>query len=215
VCSLGAAWAQLGISRAPGAHLERSFGAHVDPEPQVSSDPASSTQPTLWKSSRRPIALIAKRRGVVHDPDRTRYLPRVSKAFLKEDDASAVVPPSTAQVRLPDGPFRLTATGARALASRDEPDMRAALARAEILPPRGPHPERAALGVTVRVRTSTEEERTYRVVSPEERALLGEGVSVEAPLGRALLGARVGDVRELRAPKGTEELEVVALEGEE
>jgi transcription elongation GreA/GreB family factor len=75
-------------------------------------------------------------------------------------------------------------------------------------------PVRAALGVTVRVRTAEGEERAYRLVTAEEYALLGDGVSIGSPLGRALLGAEVGDVRELRAPKGREELEVVALEGE-
>jgi transcription elongation factor GreB len=36
-------------------------------------------------------------------------------------------------------------------------------------------------------------------------------VSWVAPVARALLGARVGDVRCLRTPGGVEELEVVAI----
>lgn len=131
----------------------------------------------------------------------------MSKAFTKEDDdAGFAPPPSAASASVPEGPFRVTAAGARRLA----PEL---LARAEVLPPQV-EPARAALGVTVRVRTGDGEERAYRLVTAEEFALLGDGVSIGSPLGRALLGAEVGDVREVRAPKGREELEIVALEGE-
>lgn len=131
----------------------------------------------------------------------------MSKAFTKEDDdAGFAPPPSAAPMSIPEGPFRITASGARRL----PPDV---VARAEVLPPQV-DPSRAALGVTVHVRSGEGEERAYRLVTAEEYALLGEGVSIGSPLGRALLGAEVGDVRELRAPKGREELEIVALEGE-
>jgi transcription elongation GreA/GreB family factor len=105
-------------------------------------------------------------------------------------------------------------TGAKRLARSDDPRIAESLVRAEVL---GPviAPSRAALGVTVRGRTTAGEERSYRLVSGAERTLLGEGCSVEGPIGRALLGAEVGDVREIRAPRGTEEIEVVALDGEE
>lgn len=145
---------------------------------------------------------------------RTPYTRDVSKAFTKEDDDGGFVLPDAALASVPAGPFRLTATGARKLAAMDDPRVRAALDRAEVLEPQGPSPERAALGVTVVVRADGDAERSYRLVSAEERALLGEGCSVGSPLGRALLGARAGDVRELRAPRGTTELEVIALEGE-
>lgn len=147
-------------------------------------------------------------------PRLSRYGLYVSKAFTKEDDDAGFVPPSAPLVRVPDGPFHLTARGARALAAHEDPHVKAALARAEVLPPQASPPERAALGVTVRVRTENDEERSVRLVSAEERALLGDGCSIQSPLGRALLGARVGDVRELEAPRGTEELEVIGLEGE-
>jgi transcription elongation GreA/GreB family factor len=134
---------------------------------------------------------------------------------VKEDDAAGFdKPPSSSKISIPEGPFRITTTGARLLAKIDDEAVKAALARAEVLPPQK-DPERAALGVTVCVRTSEGEERKYRLVTAEEYALLGEGVSIGSPLGRALLGAEVGDERELRAPKGVEQIEIVALEGEE
>jgi transcription elongation GreA/GreB family factor len=135
----------------------------------------------------------------------------MSKAFTKEEDESGFTAPAT--LRGPTGPFHLTATGARKLAQ--QPDAEALLARADVLAPQPAEPERAVLGVTVHVLAGVDEEpRAYRLVSAEEYALLGEGCSVQSPAGRALLGARVGEVRELRAPRGAEELAIVALEGE-
>ena len=140
----------------------------------------------------------------------------MSKAFTKEDDAAGFSPPSST-LAIPPGPFRITTTGARLAAEHDDVRVREALARAEILPP-VLDPERAALGVTVRVKNENDEEKAYRLVPPEEVALVGlhGGVaSVDGPIGRALLGASVGDVREVTLPRGRQELEVVALEGED
>jgi transcription elongation GreA/GreB family factor len=139
----------------------------------------------------------------------------VSKAFTKEENDTGFSPPSSSMLGIPSGPFRITVTGARAAVAHSDPRVREALERAERLDP-VVNPERAALGVTVRVRSASArgKERAYRLVSAEERALLGEGCSVEGPIGRALLGAEVGDVCEVSLPRGVEELEVVALDGE-
>ena len=137
----------------------------------------------------------------------------MSKAFTKEDDDAGFAAPSSSSVRIPEGPLRLSTTAIRRLAGEGDPAVREAVARAEVLAPQVA-PARAALGVTVRVRTEDGEEREHRLVTAEEYALLGEGVSIGSPLGRALLGATPGEVRELRAPKGNVELEIVALEGE-
>jgi transcription elongation GreA/GreB family factor len=141
----------------------------------------------------------------------------VSKAFTKEDDAAGVSL-TTSALSVPAGPFRITATGARQASEHPDPRVHEALLRAETLEP-AVHPERAALGVTVRVRNDDGEEKAYRLVPPEEFALLGthgrvHAASVDAPVGRALLGAQIGEVREVATPRGKEELEIVALEGE-
>lgn len=138
----------------------------------------------------------------------------MSKAFTKEDDDGGfvLVPASAAA---PAGRFRLTGHGARALRARaDAGDARAreALARAKIVTAPEP-PGVAALGVTVTVERDGAPAR-YRLVSPEELALLGDGCSVQGPLGRALLGARAGDVVELELAGKELELVVLELHGE-
>ncbi len=135
----------------------------------------------------------------------------MSRAFTKEDDNASFDAPASSSFHAAE-PFHLTAAGAAKLRSSNDPRLRDALALAELLPP-VVTPERAALGVTVRVRDDHEKAHDYRLVSATERALLGEGCSVEGPIGRALLGARVGDVCEVNLPRGPTELEVVALEG--
>ena len=135
----------------------------------------------------------------------------MSKAFTKEDEGEGAQPlPSS---RVPRGAFRLTREGARKLANDDDPWVRDTLRRAEIVDVTERMPERAALGVTVDVEDDRGDQHSYRLVSPEERALCGEGCSVESPMGKALLGARRGETREVLLPRGMVEVEVVWLRG--
>lgn len=138
----------------------------------------------------------------------------MSRAFTKEDDAGGVTLTASGSFVVPSGPFLLTARGAQRLAASPEARLRDLLARATLLPPAPSTPDRAALGVTVHVRTPTGEARSYRLVPPAEQALTGEGCSIQSPLGRALLGAEVGESREVRTPRGNDELEIVALDGD-
>ena len=64
------------------------------------------------------------------------------------------------------------------------------------------------------VATRSGGQKRYRLVSAEEHALVGDGCSTSGPIGSVLLGAGVGDVREITLPRGAEELVVLALEGE-
>lgn len=137
---------------------------------------------------------------------------RVSKAFTKEDD-DAGIEPTPASRGVPRGAFRLTREGARKLANDDDPRAREALRRAEIVEVTDRDPERAALGVTVEVEDEHGERHLYRLVSAEERALCGEGCSVDSPLGKALLGGRRGETREVVLPRGVVEVEIVELRG--
>ncbi len=75
-----------------------------------------------------------------------------------------------------------------------------------------PHPDgRAFFGAWVTVEQEDGSERTYRLVGPDEFDVARGLISVDAPLGRALLGRREGDVAVVTRPVGSAELTVVAV----
>jgi len=127
----------------------------------------------------------------------------MSKAFTKDDDGPApvAVPPR--------GAVRLTPLGARLMRESGSDRYRALLERAVIEGPTGS--EVAGFGAEVRVRWKSGREQTVLLVSPEETDIVPNGCSVSSPLGRALVGARVGDAVEVETPRGVDELEVLAV----
>lgn len=75
-----------------------------------------------------------------------------------------------------------------------------------------PHPDgRAFFGAWVTVEDEEGEERTYRLVGPDEFDVSRGFISVDAPLGRALLGRREGDRARVVRPAGAVSLTVVAV----
>jgi transcription elongation factor GreB len=52
---------------------------------------------------------------------------------------------------------------------------------------------------------------TYQIVGPDETDTKGGRISVESPVGRSLLGRRLGDTVTVRRPKGEVELTVVKI----
>jgi transcription elongation factor GreB len=75
-----------------------------------------------------------------------------------------------------------------------------------------PHPSgKAFFGAWVVVEDEEGEERTYRLVGPDETDAAHGLISVEAPLGRALLGKAAGDVARVERPAGTAKVTVVAV----
>jgi transcription elongation factor GreA len=72
--------------------------------------------------------------------------------------------------------------------------------------------DRAALGSTIKVYDSTkEEEIEYKLVTSEESDV-GQGlISTTSPIGRALMGKKVGDTTLVVTPNGKRELEVLSL----
>ncbi len=138
----------------------------------------------------------------------------MNKAFTKEDEDVGVGETVAPSFIAPPGAFRISTRGAAALAASADVRQRDALARAEVMPAVPAGPIHAALGVTVHARASNGDARTYRLVTSEEQGLLGEGCSVHSPLGRALLGAEVGDTCEVVTPRKKEKLKILSLEGE-
>lgn len=66
------------------------------------------------------------------------------------------------------------------------------------------------IGSTVKVRTNGEE-RTYVIVGANEADPAGGRISNESPLGRSLLGLRMGDDVEVKAPKGVVTYRIVSI----
>lgn len=67
-------------------------------------------------------------------------------------------------------------------------------------------------GATVTyARVSDDAEVTIRIVGVDEAEAERGDIAWVAPVARALLGARLGDLRRIRTPAGTEEVEVVAI----
>ena len=72
--------------------------------------------------------------------------------------------------------------------------------------------DRAAFGSTVVVYDSTkDEEIEYKLVTSEESDVSKGLISTTSPIGRALVGKQVGDIRPSLRPNGKRELEVLKL----
>ena len=57
----------------------------------------------------------------------------------------------------------------------------------------------------------SDEETTYQLVGPYETDLKKNKISIQSPLGRALIGKTVGDTAEVTAPGGTKGYEVLSV----
>ena len=72
---------------------------------------------------------------------------------------------------------------------------------------------RVRIGSRVRVR-DVDGEAEFAVVEPEDADAIAERVSAESPLGRALLGRRLGDEVRFRAPGGVLAVTVIGVMSE-
>ncbi len=164
----------------------------------------------------------------------------MNKAFTKEDNEreSFVVP---ARAPLPEGsPNYVTARGlallgdelkrlegARAAAETIEDDdsrhhqvsvlaarameLSARIGAAVLVEHHAPFPEEVRFGAKVRVRDEEHGERAYQIVGVDEADAAHGRYSFMAPLSRALLGKRIGDVVTVRTPRGEEEIELLSI----
>lgn len=90
-------------------------------------------------------------------------------------------------------------------------DLEDTLRRAKVIQDRGPS-DTVRVGSTVTiVEDGMDETETYRIVGVEEAAP-GDGlISNESPIGRALLGARVGQTVTVETPAGGLDLQIKAI----
>ena len=73
----------------------------------------------------------------------------------------------------------------------------------------------AGIGSIVRVRDDTGATREYELVGPLESDIGNGRVSIEAPLGQALVGNRAGATVEIAAPRGALAYELLSVRGQD
>lgn len=73
-------------------------------------------------------------------------------------------------------------------------------------------PSKAYFGAYVTVEDDDGDEKTYRIVGPDESDMEKGFISIDSPVARALLGKRAGDDVRIRVPKGEVEYTVVEVE---
>lgn len=81
----------------------------------------------------------------------------------------------------------------------------------QIVERRPDDPEKVFFGAYVTLEDEAGEERTYRIVGPDEFNLREDKLSVDSPLARAMLGKRLDDEVVLHSPEGQKQFYVVDI----
>lgn len=91
-------------------------------------------------------------------------------------------------------------------------ELEAKLSKAQIIDPSKMNHDKVAFGAKVTlIDLDTDEEVTYMMVGPEEADVKCGRISTSSPVGKALLGKRVGDEVRIVAPARTVEYEVAGI----
>ncbi len=95
-------------------------------------------------------------------------------------------------------------------------DLEGKLADARVIDTTNLSSETVVFGATVTlVETASQEEKQYTLVGQDEADLKDGKISVQSPVGRALIGHRVGDLVEVTTPARVVEYEIQAIRFEE
>jgi transcription elongation factor GreA len=91
-------------------------------------------------------------------------------------------------------------------------DMEAMLNTARIVPDETGETDSIGLGSVVMVRDlETEDEWEYTLVDALQADPVNDRISVQSPVGQALMGKRIGDVVDVKIPAGTARYEILHL----
>ncbi|MBI3803430.1 MAG: transcription elongation factor GreA [Nitrospirae bacterium] len=86
------------------------------------------------------------------------------------------------------------------------------LANAEVIDTTGLSTEKVVFGVTVTIMDlQNDEEKKYTIVGQDEADLKEGKISVQSPVGKALIGKRVGDSVSIVTPSKTVEYEILKI----
>jgi transcription elongation factor GreA len=91
-------------------------------------------------------------------------------------------------------------------------ELRVIIGQAEVIDLDTGPAERVVFGRTVRLYdVQTDQELTYQLLGPYESEPENGKISVNSPLGRALIGTEVGDEVRVKTPGGLQEYEVLEI----
>jgi len=91
-------------------------------------------------------------------------------------------------------------------------DLEHKLAEAQIIDTSNLSAEKVVFGATVTVKDlQSDKEQRYTLVGQDEADLKNGKISVQSPVGRALIGKRVGDTLEVQTPAKVAEYEVLNI----
>ncbi len=91
-------------------------------------------------------------------------------------------------------------------------ELQAKLAMAQVIDPSKINQSMVAFGAKVRVLDlETNEENIFILVGPEEADVKNNRISINSPVGRSLLGKKVGDTVVVKAPARTIEYEILEI----
>lgn len=82
----------------------------------------------------------------------------------------------------------------------------------QVIDPENLNSDTIIFGATAIVHADTGEQKRFMLVGVGEADASQGRISWQSPVGKALMGKRVGDVFEVKTPKGLVEYEVVAIE---
>ena len=86
------------------------------------------------------------------------------------------------------------------------------LSRARIIENENIPTDKVYIGACVKLRDQdTEEESVYTLVSPAEADYTQNKLSIESPIGKALLGRKAGDVVEIQVPAGILKYRIIEI----
>lgn len=91
-------------------------------------------------------------------------------------------------------------------------ELKTKLALADVIDPSKISQNKIAFGASVKLLdTSSDEEKTFMLVGPDEADAKNGRISISSPVGRALLNKGIGDVVTIKAPAKTMEYEILEI----
>ena len=91
-------------------------------------------------------------------------------------------------------------------------EMENKIANAQVVDPSELDTDRVVFGVNVTVHDlESGDEVSYQIVGSDEADVASMRLSITSPVARALIGKRVGDVVQVKIPRGSREFEIVKI----